>query len=253
MSGRLAGKAALITGAAGGIGAATARLFAREGANVALVDTDGAGAAAVAREIGKTAIAQAADIADEQSSARAVAEAAGAFGKLDILVNNAAVRAFEPVADAPAAAWRKALDVNLLGTINVTKAALPHLRRAAGASIVILSSCYALTGRAGWGQYDASKAALIALTRTLAHEEAPHGIRVNAVCPGGTLTPFTLNRAKARGLTEEQVRATGGAPSLLRRWATPEEMAYPILWLASDEAAFITGIALPVDGGLTAM
>jgi meso-butanediol dehydrogenase/(S,S)-butanediol dehydrogenase/diacetyl reductase len=157
-----------------------------------------------------------------------------------------------PVAVSPHAAWRHTLDVTLFGSVNVTRAALPHLRRANGGSIVNLSSCYALTGRAGWGQYDASKAALIAFTRSLAHEEAPHNIRANAVCPGGTLTPFTHGRSKARGMTEEEIIASGGADSIFKRWATLDEIAYPILWLASDEASFITGIALPVDGGLTA-
>jgi meso-butanediol dehydrogenase/(S,S)-butanediol dehydrogenase/diacetyl reductase len=252
MAGRLSGKAALITGGGRGIGAATAELFAREGARVAVVDVNAADVEAVARGIGKSAIAHAADITDEQAAARAVEAAAGAFGRIDILVNNAAIRDVGPVADTPNAAWRRTLDVNLFGTVNVTRAALPHLRRANGGSIVNLSSCYALTGRAGWGQYDASKAALIAFTRSLAHEEAAHNIRANAVCPGGTLTPFTHGRNKERGMTDEQITASGGAGSIFKRWATLDEIAYPILWLASDEASFITGIALPVDGGLTA-
>jgi meso-butanediol dehydrogenase/(S,S)-butanediol dehydrogenase/diacetyl reductase len=103
------------------------------------------------------------------------------------------------------------------------------------------------------GQYDATKAAILALTRALAAEEAQHGVRVNAVCPGSTLTPFTLGRAKARGMTEEELRSKGFAPSLLNRWATPEEIAYPVLWLASDEASFITGAVLMADGGLSAV
>jgi len=252
MAGRLEGKAALITGAGRGIGAAAAHLFAREGARVAVVDVNGADAATVAREIGKGAASYAVDITDEAAAARMVESAAAALGKLHILVNNAAVRDVGPVADTSNASWQRTLGVNLMGTVNVTRPALPHLRRANGASIVNLSSCYALTGRAGWGQYDASKAALIAFTRSLAHEEAAHGIRANAVCPGGTLTPFTHGRNKERGMTEEEIRVSGGAGSIFRRWATTEEIAYPILWLASDEASFVTGIALPVDGGLTA-
>ena len=252
MAGRLSGKAALITGGGRGIGAAAAQLFAREGARVAVVDVNAADVETIARGIGKDAVGHAADITDEAAAARAVQTAVGAFGRLDILVNNAAVREVGPVAETPNAAWRRTLEVNLMGAVNVTRAALPHLRRANGASIVNLSSCYALTGRAGWGQYDASKAALIAFTRSLAHEEAPHNIRANAVCPGGTLTPFTHGRNKARGMTEEEIQASGGAGSIFKRWATLDEIAYPILWLASDEASFITGIALPVDGGLTA-
>jgi meso-butanediol dehydrogenase/(S,S)-butanediol dehydrogenase/diacetyl reductase len=103
------------------------------------------------------------------------------------------------------------------------------------------------------GQYDATKAAILGLTRALAAEEARYGVRVNAVCPGSTLTPFTLSRAKARGMTEKDLREKGFAPSLLNRWATPEEIAYPVLWLASDEASFITGAVVMADGGLSAI
>ena len=249
MSRRLEGKAALITGAGRGIGAATAHLFAREGARVAVVDVNGADVATVAGAIGNDAVSYAVDITDESAAARMVENAAVALGKLDILVNNAAVRDVGPVADTTNATWQRTLGVNLMGTVNVTRAALPHLRRAKGASIVNLSSCYALTGRAGWGQYDASKAALIAFTRTLAHEEAAHNIRANAVCPGGTLTPFTHGRSKERGLSEEEIRASGGSGSIFKRWATTEEIAYPILWLASDEASYCIGTTLVVDGG----
>jgi 2-hydroxycyclohexanecarboxyl-CoA dehydrogenase len=102
-------------------------------------------------------------------------------------------------------------------------------------------------------QYDASKAAILALTRVLACEEAAHGIRVNAVCPGSTWTPWTYGRAEARGMSLEDLKAKGAVPCLLGRWAEADEMAFPILWLASAEASFITGVALPVDGGLSAM
>jgi meso-butanediol dehydrogenase/(S,S)-butanediol dehydrogenase/diacetyl reductase len=103
------------------------------------------------------------------------------------------------------------------------------------------------------GLYDATKAAALALTRVLACEEAQHGIRANAVCPSSTLTPWTVGRAGARGMSVEELKQKGAAPCLLNRWAEAEEVAYPILWLASDEASFITGITLPVDGGLSAM
>ena len=115
-----------------------------------------------------------------------------------------------------------------------------------------ISSTYALVGRKEMGQYDATKAALLSLTRTLACEEAVHGIRVNAVCPGGTLTDYQLKRLVAAGRTAEEVRAERRDTSLLRRWAETIEVAYPILWLASDEASFITGAVISVDGGYTA-
>lgn len=114
-----------------------------------------------------------------------------------------------------------------------------------------MSSVYAVVGRVGMGQYDATKAAVLALTRVLAVEEAPHGVRVNAVCPGSTITPFTIPRTAARGFTVEQLRTRGVTDTPIGRWAEPEEIAYPILWLASDEASFITGATLMVDGGLS--
>ena len=116
-----------------------------------------------------------------------------------------------------------------------------------------MSSTYALVGRKDFGAYDATKAALVSMTRTLAWEEASHGIRVNAVCPGGTLTPYTVGRAQARGLDEETLRGQSKADTLLKRWGQEREIAYPILWLASDEASFVTGAVLPVDGGTSIM
>jgi meso-butanediol dehydrogenase/(S,S)-butanediol dehydrogenase/diacetyl reductase len=229
--GRLEGKCALITGGGAGIGAATAALFRKEGATVLVVD----------REPGRDVFA--ADVADPGAAAAAVREALRKFGRLDILVNNAAMRNYSAVADATPEEWRAVLDVNLVGAAAFARAALPALRRSGRGSIVNVSSCYALTGRKGMAIYDASKAALIALTRTLAHEEAARGIRVNAVCPGSTYTDFHRKRGLKRNARSDN--------SLLGRWAEPEEIARPILWLASDEASFVTGAALPVDGGLT--
>lgn len=134
-----------------------------------------------------------------------------------------------------------------------SRAALPYLRRSGIGSIVNVASVFAITGRSNMAQYDASKAAILALTRVLACEEAVHGIRVNAVCPGSTWTPWTYGRAEARGMSLEDLKAKGAVPCLLGRWAEADEMAFPILWLASAEASFITGVALPVDGGLSAM
>jgi meso-butanediol dehydrogenase/(S,S)-butanediol dehydrogenase/diacetyl reductase len=119
--------------------------------------------------------------------------------------------------------------------------------------VVNVSSVYAVTGRSGMGLYDATKAALIALTRTLACEEAAHGVRVNAICPGSTLTDYHLKRGAAQGLSAEMMQSEARTDSLFRRWARPEEIAYPILWLASDEASFVTGAVLMVDGGLSIM
>ncbi len=231
MKPRLKGKVALITGGGAGIGAAAAALFRREGAKVLVVD----------QAPGKGVFR--ADVADPKAPAAAVARAVSAFGRLDILVNNAAMRNYSAVADATPEEWRSVLDVNLLGAAAFARAALPALRRSGRASIVNVSSCYALTGRKGMAIYDASKAALIALTRTLAHEEAARGVRVNAVCPGSTYTDFHRKRGLKRNARSDN--------SLLGRWAEPAEIAWPILWLASDEASFVTGATLAVDGGLT--
>lgn len=258
VAGRLKDKIAIITGAAGGIGSATARLFCREGAGVALLDLDREKVARAADEISRAAPgcrvkAIAADVSLLDDARRAVSETLAEFGALQVLVNNAALREFSSLAEASEESWQRIVGTNLLGMANCCKAALPALRKSKGASIVNVSSVYGVVGRGGMGQYDATKAAILALTRVLACEEAEHGIRVNAVCPGSTLTPFTLGRARARGLSEEELKTRGAAPSLLHRWARPEEIAYPILWLASEEASFITGATLMVDGGLSAI
>jgi 2-hydroxycyclohexanecarboxyl-CoA dehydrogenase len=248
---RLRGKAALITGGGAGIGAATAKLFVREGASVLLVDQDGKALERTLQGLKGSAISFQADIADAAAAERAVKLVLKKYRRLDVLVNNAAMRNYSAVAKATPEEWRAVLGVNLLGAANYCRAALPALRRSGKGSIVNVSSCYALTGRKGMAIYDASKAALIALTRTLAHEEAAHGIRANAVCPGSTLTDFHLRRARAAGKSISKLRKARDDNSLLARWADPKEIAWPILWLASDEASFVTGAALPVDGGLS--
>lgn len=258
MTGRLAQKTAIITGAARGIGYATARLFAREGAGLGLIDRDPAtlekAAADLAAEIPGAAVHwRHADIGEQGTITAAIDQLVAELGSLDILVNNAAERAFGAVADATPESWTKVLHINVTGLAMCCQAALPHLRKSGSGSVVNVSSIFAIAGRGNMGEYDASKAAALALTRVLACEEARHGIRVNAVCPSSTWTPWTYGRAQARGLSLDELKAKGAMPCLLGRWAEAEEVAYPILWLASGEASFITGVALPVDGGLTAM
>ena len=256
MTNRLQGKIALITGGAGGIGAATGELFCREGAKVLLVDRDAGTLAQTVADLREKLGTQAAslegfaaDVSDPVQAGTAVARAVAVFGGLTTLINNAAIRYVSPIADADVTQWEKLLAVNLLGAVNFSRAALPHLRKANGASIVNISSTYALIGRDKFGAYDAAKAGLVSLTRTLAWEEAAHGVRANVICPGGTLTPFTVGRAAARGLDEAQLRAGPKPETLMGRWGEPIEIAHPILWLASDEASFITGATLAVDGG----
>src|SRR5262249_13413632 len=134
-----------------------------------------------------------------------------------------------------------------------SKAALPALRKSARGTIVNLSSVYGVKGRAGMGQYDTTKAAVLGFTRALAMEEARHGIRVNAICPGGTITPYHIRRAAAQGVSEAEMRTQRTHDNLLGRWAEPREVAYPILFLASDESSYITGATLMVDAGKSIM
>ena len=255
---RLAGKVALITGGGAGIGAATARVFCSEGAAVMLVDSDAAALDRSALHItdtvrGARVNSFVADIADDVLALAALQHCAKVFGQLDVLVNNAAMRNYSPIAEASVAEWQAMVNVNLIGAVNYCRAALPLLRASGQSSIVNVSSCYAVTGRKNMGLYDATKAGLLALTRTLAHEEAVHGIRANAICPGSTLTDFHVDRATAAGKSVEALKNERHDTSLIGRWATPEEIAWPILWLASNEAAFITGATLMVDGGLSIM
>ena len=240
---RLKGKVALITGGGAGIGAATAEAFCREGARVLLFDVDSAALRKMKKKLARKAEIMVGDVADPSAAGAAVARALEKFGRLDILVNNAAARNYSAVAAATSGEWHGILEVNLIGAAAFCRAALPALRRSRNGAVVNVSSCYALKGRKGMAIYDATKAALIALTRTVAHEEAAHGVRANAVCPGSTFTDFH----RKRGLKKD----SRGDNSLLARWAAPEEIAWPILWLASDEASFVTGAALAVDGGLS--
>jgi len=251
---RLAGKTAIITGGAGGIGAATAQLFAEEGARIALVDIDAAALGQVEASVreavpGAEIVAIEADVGQESAAARIVERTLSAFGSLDILVNNAGIRSYEPLAAAKAETWAKVLSVNLLSYAYLAREALPALRRSGKGAIVNISSTHAFNPRAGMGQYDAAKAGIISLTKTLAFEEVGHKVRVNAVCPGLTLTPFHVRRFAADGKSEQHLRTEQVDHNIQRRWADPREVAFPILWLASDEASFCTASVIMADGG----
>jgi len=250
----MAGRVALVTGGGGGIGEATGRLFAEEGAAVALVDSDKAAAESAAADIARSVspahvLAIAADLTNETECRRVVDETLAAFGGLHTLINVAGVRIYTPLAEADQKGWEFILGVNVLATAYSCKAALPALRQCGRGTIVNLSSVYGVKGRAGMGQYDTTKAAVLGLTRALAIEEAPHRIRVNAVCPGGTITPYHIRRAAAQGVSEAEMRKQRTGDNLLGRWAEPREVAFPILFLASDESSYVTGATLMVDAG----
>ncbi|HXH84092.1 MAG TPA: SDR family oxidoreductase, partial [Candidatus Tectomicrobia bacterium] len=191
-----------------------------------------------------------ADLAQEAEAQRVVEETAARFGALHALVNVAGVRVYAPLAEATTKDWEFILGVNVLATAYCCKAAIPRLRAAGGGTIVNVSSVFGVLGRAGMGQYDTTKAAVLGLTRALAVEEARHGIRVNAVCPGGTLTAYHVRRAAQQGISEEELRRSRTHDNgLFGRWAEPREVAYPILFLACAESSFVTGATLMVDAG----
>ena len=251
--GRVANKTAIITGGAGGIGAATGLLFCEEGARVALVDSDREAMDAAVADIrakvpGARVEEIVTDVGKQESAADAIATARKAFGPIDVLVNLAGMRSYESLADASAKTWERILSVNLMSYAWFTQAAIADLRARRG-NIVNISSTHGVNPRAGMGQYDVTKAGIISMTKTLAFEEAKHCVRVNAVCPGLTLTPFHRKRYAAAGRTQADIDAEGLEGCLLRRWADPREVAFPILWLASDEASYVTGSVLMVDGG----
>ncbi len=254
----MVGKTAIVTGGGSGIGAAISELFCVEGGCVVLVDRDPDILRETADHI-RSLVPPAqvdtyvGDVADYDHAVRAVEHTVKSFGGLNTLVNNAAVRNHSSVEDSRLEDWQRLFSINILGAVNFCKAAMNELRRGGNSSIVNMSSCYAVVGRKGMPIYDATKAALLSLTRTLAFEEAQNGIRVNAVCPGGTLTPFTIGRGIAAGKTPEEMKQETRSDSLLRRWAEPKEIAYPVLWLASDESSYMTGATIMVDGGLSIM
>jgi NAD(P)-dependent dehydrogenase (short-subunit alcohol dehydrogenase family) len=242
------------------MGAATARLFWEEGACVGVVDNNLEAARAAASAIdpdGQRVLAVGADLANEREAQRAVQETVARFGRLDVLANVAGVRVPPAtIAEATAESWAFIIGVNLLGVAYTSKFAVPEMIKAGGGSIVNISSANAIVGRPKWAQYDATKAAVLALTRDMAHDHAEHNIRVNSVCPGPTITSYHIRNRAAHDNTsleaaEAAMRQTG-AHNLLKRQGEPAELAHSILFLASDESSYVTGANFMIDGGLSA-
>src|SRR5688572_21456728 len=247
-----AGRVVLITGAAKGIGRAAAERFARDGAHVALIDRDAPALEETVRRLcaqGARALPLAADVADAAEMRTATEACVRAFGRLDVLVNNAGIhfaRAIDRYTDEEI---DRILAVNLKGALYAIRAAVPHLRRKGG-SIVSVSSMTGLVGQDQGSVYVATKGALISLTKALALELAADGIRVNCVCPAGVDTPLMRDWAATLPNPDAVLRSQASM-HLTNRLASPEEIAAAILFLASPDASFITGVALPVEGGAT--
>ncbi|MFJ2866773.1 SDR family NAD(P)-dependent oxidoreductase [Kitasatospora sp. NPDC087314] len=241
----LDGLTALVTGGASGIGLATAQLLGERGAAVAVLDLDPSSVRAPLR--GFTA-----DVADDHSVRSAVQEAAEALGGIDILVNNAGIGAAGTVEDNPDEQWHHVLDVNVLGIVRTTRAALPHLRRSATASVVNTCSIAATAGLPQRALYSASKGAVLSLTLAMAADHVREGIRVNCVNPGTVDTPWVARLLDAADDPAAE-RAALNARQPTGRLVSAEEVAAAIAYLASPAAASVTGTALAVDGGMAGL
>jgi dihydroanticapsin dehydrogenase len=248
-------KVVIVTGAASGIGETTAQVFAEHGGKVVVADIDGAGAeknAATIKSTGGQAIAVQTDISKEADCKRAVDAAVKAFGAVHILVNDAATFVLKGV-EATVEDWQRSLGVNIIGTAMMTKYSVAEIKKAGGGAIVNLGSISAFCAQPDFYAYSATKAAIVQMTRNMAMDFGPHNIRVNAVCPGTIITPASYNHMKKIGLTLGQFNAQEGAKTFLARAGNTREVANAILFLASDEASYISGASLMVDGGYAAI
>lgn len=256
---RFADKIAVVTGGAAGIGRATCELLAAEGASVVVADRDqdlAEETSAALHELGAPkSIAVGVDVASEDEIRNLVESCRAEFGNVDVLINNAAARLWGPVTEATLESWQQIVATNLISVGLTGKHLIPLMVEAGGGAIVNVSSANGIVGRSGMAQYDATKAGVLGLTRSMACDHADQGIRVNAVLPGPTLTDFHKNRARAAGteIDPSVTRPHEGGPGILRRQGLPVEIAKPIVFLASDDASYLTGTLLTPDGGLSAV
>ncbi|MEO1997704.1 MAG: glucose 1-dehydrogenase [Planctomycetaceae bacterium] len=251
-----AGKTVLVTGGASGIGAATCRRFAEQGARVAILDIDEPGATRLAHELTNqddSCLAIGADISDEDQVQAAVKHVVDHFSSIDVLVNNAAVFVLKGI-EATVEDWRKITDVNIIGTALVSKHVVPVMRARESGAIVNLGSISSFIAQPQFMTYNATKAAIAAITRCMALDLADDGIRVNAVCPGTVWTPIVEELCREDGLNRSEADAhpDWGGAHMLKRIAHAHEIADAVLFLASPQASFITAECLMVDGGYTA-
>jgi NAD(P)-dependent dehydrogenase (short-subunit alcohol dehydrogenase family) len=251
---RLANKTAIITGAGAGIGEAIATRFAEEGAQLVLNDISSTAGEATLRKVtdlGAKAVLVVADISQEAGASAISRQAAERFGAVDVLINNAADFTQKNVEQADVSDWQKVLGVNVIGTALVSKHAIPHMKARGGGSIVNIASMSGLIAQPDFATYNTSKGAVLTMTKCMALDLAPFKIRVNSVCPGCILTSASHREIARLGLTFEQWRDRVAPLHMLNRLGEPREVANAALFLASDEASFITSAHLMVDGGYT--
>ena len=249
---RLENRVSIVTGAGNGIGRAIAELFSREGSRVAVADIENdAGRATVDAIVssGGSAMYVHVDTSDRLSVREGVMKVAQRFGPVDTLVNNAAAFVFGGVEDVSDEDWAKVMGVNVVGYANCVRESLPHMRSVGRGSIVNIASVSAFIAQPEFVPYNASKGAVAQLTRCLAMDLAKDNIRVNAVCPGATRTRATDRHIASLGLDPEQAYSDFAQDSLMKRMGRPDEIAHGALFLASDDASFMTGAQVVIDGG----
>ena len=252
--GRLKGKVCLITGAGSGIGQATARLFAREGAQVVVADVDDRGArstVASIRKSGGEAVAEHADVTNEQDTIALAAKVAKRFKRIDVLFNNAGISGVGDVLETEPDLFDRVMRVNVRGVYLTSRAVVPYMIKQRSGSIINMSSCIAEIGLARRVSYAASKGAVLSMTKSMQVDLAQHGIRVNALLPGTILTPFVERYLKESYKDPEEGFASIRKRQLSSELGRPEDVASAALYLASDESKFVMASGLVVDGGVT--
>jgi meso-butanediol dehydrogenase/(S,S)-butanediol dehydrogenase/diacetyl reductase len=252
MAGKLENKVAIVTAGGSGIGAATVRRFAREGAAVVIADLSGSRAEQVRADVAGAsgrAVAFKMDVADPQAVEATIKLALDSFGRLDVLFNNAGMAEVSLIHETTVESWERVIAVTLTGTFLGLKYAIPIMRRQGGGAVINTASISGMHGDYGMASYNAAKAGVINLTRTAALENAKHGIRVNCVCPGAINTRVAQILGKGRA---DEFRRVMGAAHPIGRMGEADEIANTVTFLASDEASFITGASFVVDGGVTA-